>query len=78
MPIDSVVLYVHQHSLFPLTKTLGYFDALGTGFIASDANPPIKTAFERMLAYAEHEGVGRVVIVDPVGFGRLELKDLVA
>ncbi len=73
VPDRALVLYVHQHSAFPLTKTLGYFGPLGGRFVQSDSNPPIKTAFEEALNYAKREGVEKLVIVDPVGFGRSEL-----
>ncbi len=66
-----------QHSAFPLTKTLGYFGPLGARFIPSDSNPPIKAAFKGALDYAKREGVEKLVIVDPVGFGRSELWRLV-
>jgi hypothetical protein len=75
---DCIVLHVHQHSLHPLTQTLGYVCLPNAGgaprFVASDANPPIKFAFNAALAYAEREGVGAIAIIDPVGFGWLELK----
>lgn len=72
-----VVLHVHQHSLSPLKATLGYFDPTAPGFVASDENPPIKIAFRQAMTYAKKEGVNKLVIVDPVGFGRLALKGLV-
>ncbi len=49
VPDDVLVLYVHQHSAFPLTKTLGYFGPLGARFSPSDSNPPIKAALERWI-----------------------------
>ncbi len=74
VPDEAVVLYVHQHSVSPLTKTLGYFGPLGARFIPSDSNLPIKAAFKQALTYAKREGFEKLVIVDPVGFGWLELK----
>jgi hypothetical protein len=80
LPNDGycIVLHVHRHSLDPLTQTLGCVCPPNAGgapkFVASDANPPIKFAFNAALAYAEREGVEAIAIVDPVGFGWLELK----
>ena len=78
---DCIVVHVHQHSRHPLTQTLGCVsrpDASGAlGFVASDDNPPIKFAFNEALARADREGIGMIVVVDPVGFGWLELKGAV-
>jgi hypothetical protein len=78
---DCIVVQVHQHSLHPLTQTLGCVsrpDRGGAlGFVASDDNPPIKFAFNEALARAEREGIGTIAIIDPVGFGWLELKGAV-
>ena len=75
---DCIVVYVHQHSRHPLTQTLGCVSPPGAGgaptFVASDDNPPLKFAFNAALAHAKREGVGAIVIIDPVGFGWLELK----
>lgn len=74
-------MHVHQHSRHPLTQTLGCVgrpDASGAlGFVASDHNLPIKFAFNEALARAEREGIGVIAIIDPVGFGWLELKGAV-
>ena len=73
---DCIVLHVHQHSSHPLTQTLGCVSRPGAGgapaFVASDNNPPLKFAFNAALAQAEREGA--IAIINPVGFGWLELK----
>ncbi|MCW2272915.1 hypothetical protein GJ654_02300 [Rhodoblastus acidophilus] len=78
---DCIVVQVHQHSRHPLTQTLAYVSRPDSGgrvaFVASDDNPPIKFAFNQALALAEREGIGAIAIIDPVGFGWLELKDAV-
>ena len=78
---DCIVVYVHQHSRHPLTQTLGCVSQMVPDgkhiFSASDENPPIKFAFNEALTLAEREGIGAIVIVDPVGFGWLELKGVV-
>ncbi len=40
VPDDALVLYVHQHSVSPLTKTLGYF-----GPSNSEAEGPQRLGF---------------------------------
>lgn len=78
---DCILVQVHQHSRHPLTQTLGCVsrpDPSGAlGFVASDDNPPVKFAFNEAVALAEREGIGTIAIVDPVGFGLLELKGVV-
>jgi hypothetical protein len=78
---DCIIVHVHQHSLHPLTQTLGCVSRPDPGgthiFSASDDNPPIKFAFNEALALAEREGISAIAIIDPVGFGLLELKGAV-
>ena len=78
---DCIVVYVHQHSRHPLTQTLGCVsqpDPDGRHiFSASDENQPIKFAFNEALTLAVREGICAIVIIDPVGFGWLELKEVV-
>ncbi len=78
VPDDALVFYIHQHSVSPLTKTLGYFGQTpGARFIASDSNLPIKIAFKEAIKHAKREGLKKLVIIDPVGFGWLELRNVV-
>jgi hypothetical protein len=78
---DCIVVHVHQHSRHPLTQTLGRVSRPKpggpSGFVASDDNPPIKFAFNEALVLAQREGIGAIAIIDPVGFGWLELKGFV-
>ncbi len=78
---DAVVLTAHPHASEP-TKVLGHFSATqqvnstsvefgGSGFGLS-----FRDAYIKAKAYAQERGIKRLYVVDPLGMGAHEVRDL--